>query len=189
MNWQTGLPSQATLSFGTPTETSQLPETEISVYLVNWLGESSRVRYSEIFEYLFAYMMTSSNGNIFHVTGPLWGAIHRSPLNSPHKGQWRGALMLSLSCAWIHGWANNGEAGDLRRYRVLDNVTVVSTPPPPTPNPAPPTHPPPPPPLPPSTSQYWPLPKNCKRFYMFTDLLYNHSLFIYHMLIQLYHRL
>ena len=139
MNWQTGLPSQATLSVGTPTETSQLPETEISVYLVNWLGESSRVRYSEIFEYLFAHMMTSSNGNIFHVTGPLRGAIHRSPLNSPLKGQWRGALMLSLICAWIHGWANNGEAGDLRRYRVLDNVTVVSTPHP---------HPPPPNPLP-----------------------------------------
>ena len=32
-------------------------------------------------------MMTSSNGNI------------RSPVNSPHKGQWRGALMFSLICA------------------------------------------------------------------------------------------
>ena len=28
--------------------------------------------------------------------------IHRSPLNSPHKGQWRGALMFSLICAWIN---------------------------------------------------------------------------------------
>ena len=27
----------------------------------------------------------------------MWG-IHRSPVNSPHKGQWRGALMLSLIC-------------------------------------------------------------------------------------------
>ena len=27
--------------------------------------------------------------------------IHRSPVNSPHKGQWRGALMFSLICAWI----------------------------------------------------------------------------------------
>ena len=26
--------------------------------------------------------------------------IHRSPVNSPHKGQWRGALMFSLICAW-----------------------------------------------------------------------------------------
>ena len=40
--------------------------------------------------------------------------IHRSPVNSPHKGQWRGALMFSLICAWINGWVNNREAGDLR---------------------------------------------------------------------------
>ena len=25
---------------------------------------------------------------------------HRSPVDSPHKGQWRGALMFSLICAW-----------------------------------------------------------------------------------------
>ena len=37
--------------------------------------------------------------------------IHRSPVNSPHKGQWRGALMFSLICAWTNGWANNEEAG------------------------------------------------------------------------------
>ena len=30
--------------------------------------------------------------------------IHRSPVNSPHKGQWRGALMFSLICAWINDW-------------------------------------------------------------------------------------
>ena len=30
----------------------------------------------------------------------VWG-IHRSPVNSRHKGQWRGALMFSLICAWI----------------------------------------------------------------------------------------
>ena len=29
--------------------------------------------------------------------------IHRSPVNSTHKGQWRGALMLSLICARING--------------------------------------------------------------------------------------
>ena len=27
--------------------------------------------------------------------------IHRSLVNSPHKGQWRGALVFSLICAWI----------------------------------------------------------------------------------------
>ena len=34
---------------------------------------------------------------------PFVREIHRSPVNSPHKGQWRGALMFSLICAWING--------------------------------------------------------------------------------------
>ena len=29
---------------------------------------------------------------------PFVRGIHRSPVNSPHKGQWRGAVMLSLIC-------------------------------------------------------------------------------------------
>ena len=32
---------------------------------------------------------------------PFVRGIHRSPVNSPHKGQWRGALVFSLICAWI----------------------------------------------------------------------------------------
>ena len=51
--------------------------------------------------------------------------IHRSPVNSPHKGQWHGALMFSLICAWINGWVNTREAGDLRRHRAHDVVTVI----------------------------------------------------------------
>ena len=42
----------------------------------------------------------------------VWG-IHWSLVNSPHKGQWRGALVFSLICAWLNGWVNNREAGDL----------------------------------------------------------------------------
>ena len=53
--------------------------------------------------------------------------IHRSPVNSPHKGQWRGALIFSLICVWINGWVNNREAGDLRRYRAHYDVTVMLT--------------------------------------------------------------
>ena len=49
------------------------------------------------------------------------------PVNSPHKGQWRGALMFSLICVWINDWVNNGEAGDLRRYRIHYDVTVMRT--------------------------------------------------------------
>ena len=46
--------------------------------------------------------------------------------NSPvTKGQWRGALMFSLICAWINAWLNNREAGDLRRHRAHYDVTVM----------------------------------------------------------------
>ena len=47
------------------------------------------------------------------------------PMNSPHKGQWRGALMFTLICARINGWVNNREAGDLRRYRTHYDVIVM----------------------------------------------------------------
>ena len=57
---------------------------------------------------------------------PFVRRIHRSPVNSPHKGQWRGALMFSLICVWINGWVNNREAGDLRRYRANYDVTVIN---------------------------------------------------------------
>ena len=57
---------------------------------------------------------------------PLVRGIHRSPVNSPHKGQWRRALMFSLICAWINSWVNNREAGDLRRHRAHYDVIVMS---------------------------------------------------------------
>ena len=51
--------------------------------------------------------------------------IHWSPVNSPHKGQCRGAFMFSLICAWINRWVNNRETGDLRRYRAHYGVIVM----------------------------------------------------------------
>ena len=51
--------------------------------------------------------------------------IHRSPMNSPHKGQWRGTLMFYLICTWINGWVNNGEAGDLRNHRAHYDVILI----------------------------------------------------------------
>ena len=48
------------------------------------------------------------------------------PVNSPHKGQWRGDLMFTLICARINGWVNNREAGDLRRYRAHYDVIVMN---------------------------------------------------------------
>ena len=58
---------------------------------------------------------------------PFVREIHRSPVNSPHKRQWRGALMFSLICVWINDWVNNREAGDLRRYRAHSDVIVMLT--------------------------------------------------------------
>ena len=58
---------------------------------------------------------------------PFVRRIHRSPVNSSHKGQWRGALMFSLICVWINDWVNNGEAGDLKRYRIHYDVTVMKS--------------------------------------------------------------
>ena len=57
---------------------------------------------------------------------PFVRRIHRSPVNSPHKGQWRGALMFTLICARINGWVNNREAGDLRPNRAHYGVIVMS---------------------------------------------------------------
>ena len=56
---------------------------------------------------------------------PFVRIIHRSPVNSPHKGQWRGALMFSLIYARINGWVNNREAGDLRRHQAHCDVIVM----------------------------------------------------------------
>ena len=58
---------------------------------------------------------------------PFVRGIHRSPVNSPHKGEWRGALMYSFISVWINGWVNNREAGDLRRHRAHYDVIVMNS--------------------------------------------------------------
>ena len=77
------------------------------------------------------FMMTSSNGNMFRVTGfcagnsPMTMGNSPATVNSPHTDQWRGALMFSLICAWTNGWVNNQDADDLRRHRAHYDVTVM----------------------------------------------------------------
>ena len=44
---------------------------------------------------------------------------------SPHKGQWRGALTFSLIWAWINRWVNNRKAGELRRHHGHYDVIVM----------------------------------------------------------------
>ena len=57
---------------------------------------------------------------------PFVRGIHRSPVNSPHNGQWRRTLMFSLICVWISDWVSNIEAGDLRRYRTNYDVIMMN---------------------------------------------------------------
>ena len=61
----------------------------------------------------------------FQCYWPFVRGIHQSPVNSPHKGQWRGALIFSLIYAWTNGWVNNRDAGDLRRHHAHYDVTVI----------------------------------------------------------------
>ena len=53
---------------------------------------------------------------------PFVRGIHRWPVNSPHKGQWRGALMLSLISASINGWVN------YRDVAIWDAIAPIMTP-------------------------------------------------------------
>ena len=52
---------------------------------------------------------------------PFVRGIHQAPVHSPHKGQWHGALMLSLICAWMNGWIK------YRKARAHYDVTVMTT--------------------------------------------------------------
>ena len=65
-------------------------------------------------------------GRIELLLSSSWWRHQMVAVNSPHKGQWRGALMFSLIWAWINGWVNNREAGDLRRHRAHYDVLVMS---------------------------------------------------------------
>ena len=56
---------------------------------------------------------------------PFVRGIHRSPVNSPHKGQWRRVWCFLWAAPWINAWVNNREAGDLRRYSAHYHVIVM----------------------------------------------------------------
>ena len=52
-----------------------------------------------------------------------FSAMHRSPMDFPHKGQWRGTL-ISMICAWTNGWANNQDT-NLIHHRPQYDVSVM----------------------------------------------------------------
>ena len=70
-------------------------------------------------------IMTSSNENDFPRYWPFVRGIHWFPVNSSHKGQWRGSLTFSFRCVWTNGWVSNRNAGDLRRHRTHYDVTSM----------------------------------------------------------------
>ena len=60
-----------------------------------------------------------------HQRGPFSALLALCAGISVHRGQWCGALVFSLICAWINGWVNHREAGDLRSYGAHYDVTVM----------------------------------------------------------------
>ena len=56
---------------------------------------------------------------------PFVRGIRLSLVNSPHKGQWRGALIFSLICTWTNFWINDHDTGDLRRHCAHYDVTLM----------------------------------------------------------------
>ena len=69
-------------------------------------------------------MMTSSNGDIFCVTGHLCGEF-TGPQWIP-RTKASDAELFSLICVWINNCVNNREAGDLRRYRTHYDVIIMA---------------------------------------------------------------
>ena len=62
----------------------------------------------------------------FPLYWPFVRGIHRSPVNSRHKGHWRGALIFSLVCVCLNGWVNKREAGGWIRLCALYDVIVMT---------------------------------------------------------------
>ena len=59
---------------------------------------------------------------------PFVRGIHRSPVTSPHEGEWHGALVFCLIYIWTNGWANTRDAADLRRHRTHYDVNLMCIP-------------------------------------------------------------
>ena len=74
-------------------------------------------------------MMTSSNENIFRVTGLLCGEFTgpgEFPTQRPVTRRFGVFFLFCFIRVWINGWVNNREAGDLRRYRAHFDVTIMN---------------------------------------------------------------
>ena len=74
---------------------------------------------------MFLSMITSTNGNIFRVTGL---CAENLPVTSEFPAQRPVARIfhVAMICVWTNGWVNSQEAGDLRRHRAHYDVIVMS---------------------------------------------------------------
>ena len=73
----------------------------------------------------FISMMASSNGNILRVTGPLCGEITGHQWIPLTKASDADLWCVFFICARINDWGNSRAAGDLRRHRAHNDVTVM----------------------------------------------------------------
>ena len=71
------------------------------------------------------FVMTSSNGSIFRVTGPLCAEFTGDRWIPRTKGHSRGTLVFYLICAWTNGWVNNRCIGYLKRHRAHYDIIVM----------------------------------------------------------------
>ena len=69
--------------------------------------------------------MTSSNGNIFRVTGPLCGELTSHQWIPLIKTSDAELWFFSLIYAWTNGWTKNRDSGDLRRHRDQYDVRAI----------------------------------------------------------------
>ena len=74
------------------------------------------------FTVIIFFTMTSSNWDIFRVTGLCEG---NSPVTDEFPSQRLVTWRFDVFFAWTNGWVNNRDAGDLRCHRTHYDVTVV----------------------------------------------------------------
>ena len=82
------------------------------IHVVSWIGKVGVIKWKHFTRYW-----------------PFVRGIHRSRLNSHHRGQWRGTVMFPLILAWTKVCASNRDTGDLRGHSAHYNVTVMGSPP------------------------------------------------------------
>ena len=90
----------------------------------SWITESSQTAQSRKISPILSHDDVIK-WKLFPCYWPFVRGIHRSPVDSPQKSQWRGDLLF-VSSAPEQTRANNRDTGDFRRHRVHYYVTVIN---------------------------------------------------------------